>query len=199
MPTSLSREKLIAWAEATVAFYGIDLDRISTVFLAQAFAVQSNGIFSAFDLTHPIKVLEGLTLADGTGPEEAFNRNTLRGLYKKHFSSPRFLAKNLANFANSKQGRKHVRKIWDEAAQASGTGIIDELFTKYLAHHMIIDPIEIKSQSNRMTGEWVVFHKHDGKNYYLTLAAHDEGDQNIHDRIVLAFEFDQFPFSYRDA
>lgn len=199
MPTSLSREGLVAWANESVAFYGIDIDRVSTIFLAQSFLMQVNQVFSTFDLTQPIKVLEGLATPDGTGTEETFKHKPLQGLYKKHFTSPRFLVKNLSNFAHSKLGRKHFQKLWNEALQASSNGIIDENFTKYIAHHMTIDPIQIKSESQSMTGEWVVFHKYEGKNYYLTLAVHDEGDQTIYERVVLACEFDHLPFHLSDA
>ena len=59
---------------------------------------------------------------------------------------------------------------------------------------MVIDPIEIKSISNEITGEWVVFHKHEGANYYLTFALHTETNDEIHKRVVIACEFDNLPF-----
>ena len=199
MTTSLSRDELIAWANESVAFYGIDISRVSTVFLAQALAMQVNRVIDVFDLTQPIKVLEGLANSDGTGPAEIFRREPLKGLYKKHFTSPRFLVKNLLNFAQSEFGAGHLQKVWNEAAEANETGAIDEAFTRYVAHHMTLDPVQLKSEAGRMTGEWVVFHKHDGNNYYLTLAAHDEGDERIYERVLLACEFDHFPSPSRDA
>ncbi len=45
----------------------------------------------------------------------------------------------------------------------------------------------------KMGGQWVVFKKHYGTNYYLTLAMPDEGDQNIYKRVCNAYDFD-FPF-----
>ena len=36
-----------------------------------------------------------------------------------------------------------------------------------------------------MSGEWIVFQKYNEKNYYLTLAAHDEGDENIFKREMM--------------
>ena len=62
-----------------------------------------------------------------------------------------------------------------------------------------IDSIQIKSETNAMTGEWIIIHKHQGKNYYLAVAAHDEGDQNVYDRVVLACEVDNFPFHRRSV
>ena len=41
--------------------------------------------------------------------------------------------------------------------------------------------------------DWIVFTQFNGRNYYLTLAKVDEGDQNISRRVRQAYEFD-FPF-----
>lgn len=191
---SLSREKLISWASGSVAFFGLDLSRLSTVLLAQSYSSEINRVFDIFNLTHPIKVLEGLTTSDGTRAAEQFKHPPLTGLYKKHFTSPRFLARNLLNFLRSKEGGRHFNSVWREAVKISGAEYIDETFTRHLTHHMVTDPIAIKSASSRMTGEWVVFHKHDGVNYYLTIAIHGETNDQIHKRVVFACEFDNLPF-----
>ena len=194
MTISLSREELFNWARNSLAFYEIDLSRVSSIFLAQAYASEINHVFDNFDLTHPIKVLEGLTTSDGTGDAEQFKHPPLAGLYKKHFTSPRFLVKNLSNFLRSKEGKKHFNKVWDEAAKASGSEFIDETFTKYLAHHITVDPITIKSASNKMTGEWIVFHKYNGENFYLTMAFHGETNEQIYQKVAYACQFDKLPF-----
>jgi hypothetical protein len=190
----MSREELVAWTERSVAFFGLDLRRISTVLLAQAYAFEINRIFDTFDLTQPIKVLEGAGASSSTPAEDQFRHAPLAGLYKKHFTSARFLPKNLLNFLRSKEGGRHFDNAWDEAAKVSGSEYIDEIFTKHLTHHMVVDPIETKSASNEMTGEWVVFHKHEGANYYLTFAFHIETNDEIHQRVVTACEFDNLPF-----
>ena len=194
MAISLSRADLIHWAGESVAFFGLNLSRLSTVLLAQSYSSEINSVFDTFDLTHPIKVLEGLTSSDGAGPAQQFNHPPLTGLYKKHFTSPRFLVRNLLNFLRSKEGGRHFNSVWNEAAKVSGAEYIDKTFTKYLTHHLVVDPIAIKSASNRMTGEWVVFHKYHGVNYYLTIAFHGETNDQIHRRVALACEFDNLPF-----
>lgn len=194
MTISMSREELLVWARESVAFYQFDLKRMSTVLLAQAYTFEINRIFDTFDLAQPIKVLEGISSSDATSPADQFRHAPLKGLYKKHFTSARFLPTNLLNFLRSKDGGHHFNNAWDEAAQASGSQYIDEVFTKHLSHHMVVDPIEIKSASNEMTGEWVVFHKHGGANYYLTFAFHTETNDEIYKRVVTACEFDDLPF-----
>lgn len=194
MVVSFFREELLVWASDSAAFYGIELSRLSTVLLTQAHSLSINRVFSTLDLTAPIKALEGLRSSCTTGPEDQFKHAPLTGLYKKHFTSPRFIPTNLSNFLASKDGARHFNKVWDKAAQVSGTQDIDETFIKYLTHNMVLSPIEIKSSSKRTTGEWVVFHKHEGKNYYLTFGSHSETNDDIYKRIVLACEFDRLPF-----
>lgn len=195
MRISVSRNELLPWAQQSLAFFSLDLTRISTVFLAQAYSSEVNRVFDTFDLTHPIKALEGVEHQDSTGNADQFKYPPLTGLYKKHFSSARFLPTNLLNFIRSKDGIAHFNKVYDEAGAISGSEYIDETFTKYLAHHMTIDPIEIKNQSKTMSGEWVVFHKHNDQNYYLTIASHKESNDEIYKRVSLACEIDKLPFS----
>lgn len=190
----MSREELVAWANQSVAFCGLDLTRVSTVLLAQIYVSEINRVFDAKDLVHPIKVMEGLTSSDSTRPPDQFLHPPLTGLYKKHFISPRFIVENLFNFLRSKEGGRHFNAVWEEASKVSGSELINETFTKYLSHRMVIDPIGIKSSSNRLTGEWVVFHKHHGVNYYLTIAFHGETNEQIHKKVVLACKFDDLPF-----
>lgn len=191
---SFSRQELLNWASGSVAFYRLDLSRISTVFLAQTYTSEKNRIFDTFDLTNPIKILEGIPTVNDTPPEEQFKHHLLAGLYKKHFSSPRFLVKNLQNFQRSKEGAKHFEKVWKKACKITDSGIIDETFIGYLCHHMTVPPFEIKRRSNSMTGEWIVFHKHEGHNYYLTIAFHGESNDQIYEKVMLACSFDRLPF-----
>jgi hypothetical protein len=192
---SLCRQDLLAWASDSLAFYGLDLSRISTVLLDQVYTCEANRIFNTFDLTNPIKVLEGHREFDGTLPEDQFRHSPLTGLYKKHFTSPRFLAKNLLNFLQSKPGQRHFNLAWKKAADISTSGVSDEKFIGYMVHQMVVPPVQIKSASSTMTGEWVVFHRHEGQNYYLTLASHAESNEEIHNRVVLASRFETWPFT----
>jgi hypothetical protein len=194
MTISLSREELVSWASQSLAFYEIEVSRISSILLAQAYASEMHHVFSTFDLTHAIKVLEGLVTADSTGEAEQFRHPPLTGLYKKHFTSPRFLIKNLQNFLQSKLGKQHFYKVWDEAIKAGDSSMVNEKFIQHLVHHVTIDTIAIKSELKKMTGEWIVFHKHKGENFYLSIAFHEETNEQIHQKIVQACEFDNLPF-----
>jgi hypothetical protein len=50
-----------------------------------------------------------------------------------------------------------------------------------------------RSENQALTGEWIIFAKHQGENYYLTLGTHDEGDGEAFARIA-AQCFAEYPF-----
>lgn len=54
--------------------------------------------------------------------------------------------------------------------------------------HLLPDPARPKGSD-----AWIVFKRHNGTNYYLTLAELDEGDRNINRRLRDAYKLD-FPF-----
>lgn len=196
----LSREELLGWAHESLAFYRLPMERISTVFLMQAYASEANRVFDTFDITQPLKVMEGLSEVDDTPDADQFKDPILLGLSKKHFSSARFIPRNLSGFLQSKFGGEYFQRIFDEAAAISGSGYVDDIFTKYLAHHITIPPLEMRGRARKFTGEWVVFYTHEGLNYYLCLGFHGQGADNraanqmIRDMADLACEFDNLPF-----
>jgi hypothetical protein len=62
-----------------------------------------------------------------------------------------------------------------------------------LSHRVVHEPIEGRANDNKLTGEWMVFAKHNQKNYYLCCNTHNAGDQMIFDRIESHCPRD-FPF-----
>ena len=46
------------------------------------------------------------------------------------------------------------------------------------------------------TGEWIIFDKEDGQNYYLCLARHTDGDEAIFGKLK-QLVFPEFPFLER--
>lgn len=62
-----------------------------------------------------------------------------------------------------------------------------------LSHRVVVESYEKRAMEQKLTGEWIVFAKHEEKNYYLCLATHDLGDQQIFEN-VRAGRWRQFPF-----
>ena len=146
--------------------------------------------FSVFAVTDEIKALEGHQVRSHTVAEDCFNHPPLAGLYKKHFTAPSFLSKNLQNFAKSKAGRKHFEETWKSLAAESTSGLLDDAFISRLVDEMTVGAYHAKSGSKALTGEWIVFAKRAEGNCYLTLASHAETNDDIYKRVVLCAKFD---------
>lgn len=50
------------------------------------------------------------------------------------------------------------------------------MWHKLLAHRFVMDGVEERSEANQLTGDWIIFAKHGGNNYYLDLATHEKGE-----------------------
>ncbi len=130
-----------------------------------------------------LKALEGLTnKAVATKPAAEFTRPPLKGLWHKHFFSARFVGYNIATHMLGKRLEETVRRIFDPARSPTVTrGMIEEM-----AHALSHGALEERERQGKLTGEWIVFAKHQGQNYYLTLDIHPRdrsGDQKIYDEI----------------
>lgn len=56
---------------------------------------------------------------------------------------------------------------------------------KELTHRILHDSSEAREAINQLTGEWIVYLRHEAENYYLCCSAHEDGDQFINDRIIM--------------
>lgn len=132
---------------------------------------------------------------DGTRTKGAmpFEREPLRGLWHKHYFSARFVA---ANMQIELRGR--IRRIVTETIREGLARGEDEEIATRLSHRATREPIEVREKEGRLTGEWIVFAKYNGQNYYLCLAEHNSGDQAIFD-IITGTCFPQFPFLRQKA
>ena len=56
----------------------------------------------------------------------------------------------------------------------------------------VLKPFHDRKDSSNLTGDWLIFAKYEGANYYLALAPHGERSDLLHQRILLCKY--QFPF-----
>lgn len=118
-----------------------------------------------------------------TKPESKFNHGLLDGLYHKHYNvgDMRSLYFNLIDPLDKKLGEKRrfaeackstqrqsLRNNWDDLETA-----------KYLINQVFIKRFKYLEDHKKVTGEWVIYHKYNGKNYYLAIAEHiHDGNKN---------------------
>lgn len=188
---SLSRSDLEAFARNDLGFTGLDISRISSVFIAQVIQMQANQVINTHQMLDEIKHLEVIKSSSSTKKAEPFRRLPLKGLMKTHFTDANFILKNLgAHFGYESGGNKKLKALVKEAFARNKSGYIDDEFINYIAHHSTIGALEQRALKKNVTGEWIVFQVYKGRNYYLTLAAHDEGDENIFKRVNDVYDVD---------
>lgn len=111
----------------------------------------------------------------------------LKGLWHKHHTQARFIARNLLQeLARDGTVERVLRPHFGET-------ITPELLNK-LTHAIVVENYMGRGADGRLTGEWIIFAKAGAANRYLTLASHDEGDKQILDRITAYQALDTLPF-----
>lgn len=135
---------------------------------------------SPHDILSSIQELEAGPVPTGTKAPTPFNNLPLKGFWHKHFFSAQFLVKNI----QLGLGKDGLEKIINDVMGAPNGSPITEEMIEELAHRIPNDPIESRDAAKKLTGEWVVYLPHDGKNYYMCCNTHQAGDQFIYDRIM---------------
>jgi len=69
-------------------------------------------------------------------------------------------------------GNRDLSKMIEEVAVECGDQ--PDLWPKRLAHQLVLGGLYDRAAARRMTGDWIIFAKHEGRNYYLGLGTHDE-------------------------
>lgn len=166
-------EEVAHFTANDIGFYGVDASRISQFLKIQLTAFSKHGPYCSANLTGVIQGLEGV---EGNCPPQtdAFRHAPLKGLWKAHFFDPMFMVKNLFNHwgVHSQKNKKFDRLVQqvqqEESLHTSKVG-----WQGRFAHAFVGDGLNARSkQSKGLTGEWLIYAKHQGQNYYLCAAKH---------------------------
>lgn len=185
---SITREELSSYAEA------LRLDhyargRFSWLFVHELLVLGRTRKVNPFQIMSEIRLLEGHDGREGTKPESPFKQKPLSGLWHKHYFTARFLPKNILNHVKSGQLDAAIEKVLSADEDSSNI----EKVAGRIAHEVVIGSYEQRVSERKLTGEWIVYAKHLGSNYYLCLANHQDGDSAVYDKIRAAC-WEQFPF-----
>lgn len=133
-----------------------------------------------------------LTRVVPTKPAKPFTAGPLKGLWRKHWFQASFLITNVLN-ETEKHGEMLLRKhLNSEFGRNRWIGeVITEKLAGKLAHAVIDGALSHRSggpqrERSRLTGEWIIFAKANGRNIYLTLAGHGETNEAVLSRCSLA-------------
>lgn len=169
--------------------------RYSMLLVLGLFGGMKSGRQDPAKIIHEINALEGRGGTSQTKPPTQFNEEPLKGLWHKHY-----LQDGLSSMAmNLKKGlNKYGLPLFDQRvqeAQAAGEErFVSEADIPSLASDLVGGNWSRLIADQALTGEWIVYAQHEGKNYYLALGFHKD---RPHDQLRRAIESvccQEFPF-----
>lgn len=153
--------------------------RISELLILDIYIYDKEFGVNPRDIIEEIDNLENGDHNTQTKPASAFRKLPLAGLWHKHYFSAEFLVPNMQN---ALKGGK-LKSLIEEVMDPSKSSVITPEMISEFAHRVTHEPVEDRTNANKLTGEWIIFAKENGENYYLCLNTHEAGDQTIADRI----------------
>jgi hypothetical protein len=157
------------------------------------FGAVVRGSLDPFKVILEIQALEEGANPSRTKPPALFTGPLLGGLWHKHYLEIGVpsLAKNLRKGLNMYGMPAFERKI-QAAKDANEERFLEKEDVAELVNEVVHGHYTRLAEESKLTGEWLVFAKHEGKNYYLCLGKHGD-DKSIRARIEAAC-FAEFPF-----
>jgi len=187
-------EELAAFAD----IYGLERaasGRYSLLLLYSLYYWAKAGRLNPAKVMEEIEALEGLREASRTKPASIFRRNhPLKGLWHKHYLEDGLpsMAINLQK-GMRKYGIPFAEQMVEQAQKSGEKRYFSEKDIPSIVHDAVEGNWKRLMRESALTGQWIVFAQHGGKNYYLCLANHTTGDQKIRDQID-AICVQEFPF-----
>ncbi len=154
--------------------------RMSSLFLFDvyvldaAFGVSPDAIFRAVNDVELGEPLSGVKAAT------QFKHMPLKGLWHKHYFSAHFLLENIAQGLGSTGAMKIVMDVVDPAKSP----VVTSDMIKEVARRITQDPFADRDNRKRLTGEWIIYIRHNEVNYYLCCGSHIDGDNFLYTKIM---------------
>lgn len=168
--------------------------RYSISFLLDSFFSFENDSLNIDEVMHEIRFLEGSEEASRTKNATQFRRPPLKGLWHKHYfdRSIPALAQNVKN-ALVNYGMPYFESMAEEDKASGEERFVTPGDLPHIVNDIVISNLQRRQADQKTTGEWLIYAKHKNVNYFLCLAKHGEGDEQIRTRIDSTC-IHEFPF-----
>jgi hypothetical protein len=154
--------------------------RMSELFWVDIYILDAEFGVRPHDILRAISDLEQGEPPSGVKRATQFKNMPLMGLWHKHYFSAHFLVGNILLGL----GKNGLEKLVNEVMDPAKSTVITREMINELVQRVTHEPLETRDARKRLTGEWIVYLRHQGKNYYLSCNTHEAGDQFIYDRIM---------------
>jgi len=187
-------EELINFAKL-IGLEAVAPGRYSILLVLELFAGCKSGRLNPAKVIHEIKALEGIGSPSQLKPPIQFKYPPLKGLWHKHY-----LADGLSAMAiNIQKGLKKYglplfKQRIREAQEAGEERYVSIEDVKSLADDAVHGNWMRLAKDEALTGEWIVYVQHEGRNYYLCLGNHDKSGHDDLRQQIDAICCQEFPF-----
>jgi hypothetical protein len=185
--------ELRAFAEV-IGLERVAAERYSIALLLGLFGGFKSGTQNPAKIIREMEALEGLGAPSRTKTAQPFTGIQLRGLMHKHYLPDGL--KSLALNMKNELDRSGIPLLKQKVADAEASGE-KRYFTvedaKWIAYEASHGAMLRRMQRSAITGEWLIYATHKGRNYYLSLGRHDGDDGELRTQIE-AICCQEFPF-----
>lgn len=172
--------------------------KVSKLFFEQLLYFPDTGMRNSFEwIIDEIAYMEGIKEQTRADKAQAFRGESLKGLWKKHFYNPRL--HNITNFANTlkldKPDSPILSEIFKCAVKKEGLnrGVTLDKIEKVSG--VMAQTAVDKMNNKKHTGDWIIFVKNNGVNYYLCVFPHSQKpEDDIAIKELCKKCIDDFPF-----
>lgn len=185
----LTEEEYNAWLNLkrfpAAQFSQLFIAQLKTMLLARGFVD---------DILQEVEALEGQRISNTKKPSK-YRKPPLQGFWHKHFFLADYYMVNICHHLQTLTGDhkkleeivKHTQKLHKDP----------EARFRAFVGQLIAGSYEERAGRHKLTGEWIVFAKYENRNYYLTLAEHNEGNEVIYRRLWQGCQ-PEFPFLFNE-
>ncbi|WAH60387.1 hypothetical protein LZ023_13020 [Pseudomonas silvicola] len=133
-----------------------------------------------------------------TKPASQFRGPILGKLYKFHYTTTGFMRENILLHWNSKDNRREKDKLTEQFNNTARSYKSLEEAWKVAGKiaRQVVDGYVTRGDSQKLTGEWIIYQEWNGQKYYLSLGNHSElkDEQALYDRVKAGCA--EFPFCF---
>lgn len=153
--------------------------RYSLLLVLHLFGAMVNGQLNPDKIVREIEGLERDEWTTGTKPPAPLARAPLKGLWHKHYVPNGIgpFARNLRN-GLQKNGLPWFENLIEQAQASGDDRYLEDIHIKQIVHDAVHENWVRRATAGELTGEWIIYAKHDGRNYYLSLGEHKSGDRH---------------------
>ncbi len=195
----LTEADLLGFKESNPGMCGVDPSRISSLLFCQLSSFQKKRSFNTFSITDIVQGLEGTRTGNCTKNCERFKHPPLNRFWKAHISDASFLAKNIVNhWGLQYENSPRFLALWEKVVMEESVCPSPYGWHGRLAHYLVVMGYEERAARKQLTGEWLIFGKWQGENYYLATSRHSSTKRDDEEIFATLNEYcaDEFPFLF---